>query len=695
MVTRSPPAVIPRPHTGVHRSRARVRALPWVLLALVALLDADAAPRLSTRLQAMQDALAAAQAGRLDPALAARLADDRLAAWLDYADLSARLATVTAADAQAFLDRYAQRDPAAVARWRRQWLREAARRRDAAAFLRAWTTGIDDPALRCAWLGARLDTDPSAATQPDWRDATRALWRTGTTPSGCAPVFAVFAQGAAIDDDDRWQRLLAAARRNDVGTMRSAAAGLPAAEAAQALAYATFVARPDARAARWPVNARSREVAVAGLVALGKRDADAATALLDQLAGPLRFDSTDRGAVLAPIALRAASNFDPDAASRLAAVPAMAFDETLRGWQVREALARSDWTRALAAIEAMSERQRSDAQWRYLQGRLRALTGDRAGAERAWRQAAQQPNFYGFLAADRIGAPYALCPLPTPDDAGHSRKVAATPALQRAFDLHQLDRDAWAEAEWQDALAGFTASERVTAVALAQHVGWYDRAVFALGKGQPDELRLYALRFPLAHERSIAQAATKHALDPAWINAEIRAESLFDPQARSRADARGLMQVLPATGAALAAQEGLPWRGGDSLFDPDTNIALGSAYLRQLLDRHDGRPWLAIASYNAGPAPVARWLAARPTLDPDFWIETIGYRETREYVPRILAFSVLYDWRLNGDTLPLSARLAGTTAPRKGVACPTEATAPAALAPATQPATQPATKTPR
>ncbi len=646
-----------------------------LLLACAMVLSADAATRLSPRLQAMQDALSAAQAGTLDPALAVRLADDPLSAWLEFARLTANVQASSAADAEAFLARASQRDPAAAARFRPQWLRELARRGDDAAFLRAWRDNVDDPALRCAWLAARLDTRATAATHPDWQDPARALWRSGNAPAACTPVFAALADTTALTNDDRWQRLLAAAQRNDVASMRSAAIGLPAADAAQAAAYAAFIRAPDASAARWPVTARSRAVAVAGLVALGKRQPDAAAALLARLTAPLQLSAAERGAVLAPIALRAASNFGADAPARLAAVPAAGFDAGLRGWQVREALARSDWASALAAIEAMSPAQRDDAQWRYLQGRLRALTGDAAGARAAWQIAALQPNFYGFLAADRIGAPYALCPLPVPDDAALVRHVAASPALQRAFDLHRIQRDAWAEAEWQDALSGFNAEQRVQAVALAQQHGWLDRAVFALGKGNPDELRLYALRFPLAHQQSIARAAATHALDPAWISAEIRAESLFDPQARSHADARGLMQVLPATGQQLAASAGLPWQGGDSLYDADTNIAIGSAYLRQLLDRYNGRTWLAIASYNAGPAPVARWQAARPALDPDLWIETIGYRETREYVPRILAFSVLYDWRLNGDALPISARMAGTNAPRKRFVCPTDASA--------------------
>lgn len=133
----------------------------------------------------------------------------------------------------------------------------------------------------------------------------------------------------------------------------------------------------------------------------------------------------------------------------------------------------------------------------------------------------------------------------------------------------------------------------------------------------------------------------------------------------------GLMQVLPATGAGVAKSIGLTGYGGaDSLYDPDTNIAIGTAYLRQLMNKYDGLPYVTIAAYNAGPTPTARWQGQRPGFDPDLWIETISYKETREYVARVLAFSVIYDWRLNGDALPLSDRLMGRLVDkRKSFSC--------------------------
>ncbi|WP_314404949.1 lytic transglycosylase domain-containing protein, partial [Stenotrophomonas rhizophila] len=187
----------------------------------------------------------------------------------------------------------------------------------------------------------------------------------------------------------------------------------------------------------------------------------------------------------------------------------------------------------------------------------------------------------------------------------------------------------------------------------------------------PDEQRLYSLRFPLHHDDAIRRESARNAIDPAWVAAEIRAESIFNPKARSPANAMGLMQVLPATGASVAKSIGLTNYGGAaSLYDPDTNIALGTAYLRQLMNKYEGLPYITIAAYNAGPTPTARWQTQRPGFDPDIWIETISYKETREYVARILAFSVIYDWRLNGNALPVTDRMNGRLqAKRKNFAC--------------------------
>ena len=126
---------------------------------------------------------------------------------------------------------------------------------------------------------------------------------------------------------------------------------------------------------------------------------------------------------------------------------------------------------------------------------------------------------------------------------------------------------------------------------------------------------MYALRFPIHHADTIRREAAKNGLDPAWVAAEIRAESVFNPNARSGANAMGLMQVVPATGLATARRIGVPWSGVQTLFDPDANIAIGSAYLRELYDKY-GPPYMRPAIRSRC---IAVTRARKPTRWPHRW----------------------------------------------------------------------------
>ncbi len=623
------------------------------------------AQNLDAQRPTVRAALEAAERGGFDAAQFPGIASHPLYGWVEYAAMARDWTGVSAAQAQAFLKRYAGQPVAET--FRSGWLGELARREDWPAFLDAWKPR-ESTALRCAELRARAATGRLDA---QWNEDAKALWRGAakSMPDACDPVFAQLAARGQLTPELRWQRIDAAAAEGQTGVMRAAARGLPAAEATLAGNYAAFIDAARPGVPDWPKTERSRQMATYGLMRLAGRDPGVAELRLPQVAGALGLGEEQRNKVLYEIALWTVASYEPDSARRLAAVPDAAYDERLHEWQVREAMARGDWRNALAALRRMSPAQREDSRWRYFEGRLAEETGDKAEAQRLFALAAKSTTFHGFLAADRLQQPYALCAWIPNDGADAKTAVARDPAIVRAMELWRLDRAAWATSEWNDALKRFDDTQRRLAVEVAQDNGWFDRAVFALGKN-PDEQRLYRLRFPLHHGDTIRREATKNALDPAWIAAEIRAESVFNPRARSQANALGLMQVLPATGAATAAKNGLPWAGVASLYDSDINIALGSAYLRELLDKY-GLPYVTIAAYNAGPTPTARWQAQRPSFPADFWIETISYKETREYVARVLAFSVLYDWRLNGAALPLTERMHGRLdAKRKPFVCP-------------------------
>src|SRR5690606_10615527 len=177
----------------------------------------------------------------------------------------------------------------------------------------------------------------------------------------------------------------------------------------------------------------------------------------------------------------------------------------------------------------MPAAQRSQSRWTWFEARMRELTGDRAAARPLYAAAARHADFHGFMAADRIDQPYALCPLEHGASVAERAAVAADPALQRAMALFRINRATWATREWRDALTRFSDRQRWIAVEIAQDNGWFDRGVFGLvnvgGERKPEELRLYTLRFPLHHETLIRAEAARNGLDTAWVAAEIRAES--------------------------------------------------------------------------------------------------------------------------------------------------------------------------
>ena len=574
--------------------------------------------------------------------------DHPLFPYLEYAQLRRQLASAKPAEIERFLDRHVNLPISE--RLRGEWLGVLGKRQAWADYRRVYRQSQNET-LRCyaanAWLQVK-------ATRTQGLKLAESLWLSGRSVSdACNPAFAQLAVAGKITPALRWQRVELALRANNPGIARFAARGLPAAEQKQALALADWLEQPS----KGPGTGLPAEAAAAVLVNIAKRDPDLAESQLAALDKALRFSADQRGAVLNAIALWSAA------------------DPRLREWQAREALARQDYAAVEQALKKMSAEQGQDSRWRYLAARIDELQGRTDSANEQFRQLAEEANFHGFLAADRINAEYALCPLDAPDNSKLKQQIFDVAGMQRAFELFQLGRRGWAAAEWSAAVPALSDDERRVAVELAIEAGWTDRAVFGIDPSKDSQF--YRLRFPIAYTRELNRESKRHQLDSAWVAGLIRAESAWQHDARSHADARGLMQLLPSTAAPLAKQLGLRWRPSSTLYDPISNIRLGTAHLARELARLNGRPFLATAAYNAGPTPVGRWMQQRATDPIDLWIETIPYKETREYVARVMAFAVIYDWRLGREPLALSARLQGdsTKAQRRRFHCPSSTAA--------------------
>ncbi|AGG87427.1 transglycosylase SLT domain-containing protein [Rhodanobacter denitrificans] len=653
----------------------------WLLTSVPA---RAAAPDAAQRAAFRQAYAAAQQGGDGWRQLAANLHDYPLYPYLAAAALQHDIQQLDRASVEAYLAQYPDWIPAADLR--RAFLRELARRQDWSTFLALYQSGLGDT-LACDALQARL---AGGGTLEFERDLA-ALWAKPSLPDACDPVLAAAHTQGLLTEARLWTRIDRAADAGQAGTIASLAGWLAEPGRASALQLALALRDPAAAldAARsWPNQPRQRQAAALALTRQARRDVDAADAAWQQLQSRFGFSEAQRNQILQALALYHATDFDDGALARLIALPAAAQTDGTREWRVRVALAQQDWSAVLAGLDAMPADQRQDSEWQYFRGRALAALGRDDEARRLFEAQADKPTFFGFLSADRLDRPYAICPLTLADDPQREQALLANPGLLRAFELYAVDLPKFARREWARALQDADPDTQRVAADMANRRGWYDRAVFTLSSG--DALRLYDLRFPLASQDGLVPQAGQAGIEPAWAYGILRAESAWMSDAQSGADARGLMQLLPATAALVAKRNGLDWGGGDTLYDPATNIALGTRYLAQMAARFNGSPWLASAAYNAGPNKVDQWLATRGMLAPDLFVATIPYRETREYVARVMAFSVIYDWRLSGDTVvPLATRMSPIGQPyavptaataRRAVDCPAEAASAAAVA---------------
>ncbi|HET6431924.1 transglycosylase SLT domain-containing protein [Dyella sp.] len=677
------PAFAPLPH---RTDRSFLRLACAFALLLVAPGIVRAAAGTEAQRAAFTTAYASAQRGDAAwKAQAKGLESYVLYPYLPAAALEHDLATLDTAAVSDYLARYPGQIPANDLR--RAFLGELARRQDWNDFLALYQDGLGD-ALACDALQARMARGETLDFQRD----LDALWHRPSLPGACDPVLAQARAQGLLTTDRLWARIDRALYAGAGGTVAALAGWLPDEQAAAGARLAQALRDPAAAVAdadHWPDTPRHRQAAALALQRLARRQSGAADAAWLTLRHRFSFSDAQRNDVLNALALFHATDFDDNALQRLSQLPPDAQSDATREWRVRVALAAQNWPAVLKAIDALSPAQQADGEWQYFRARALAELGKPAQAQPLFAALAQQPTYFGFLAADRADAPYTLCPLSLDDDAARAQSLLANIGLQRAFELYAVGMPREARREWAQALRGTDPATQREAALLAYQRGWYDRAVFTFSSG--DMLRLYEQRFPLASQDGVVPQAEQAGIDPAWAYAIARAESAWMSDAHSGADARGLMQLLPATAAQVARSYQLPWNGGDSLYDPAVNVALGTRYLAQMAARFNGAPWLASAAYNAGPIKVDQWLAERGTLPPDVFTATIPYKETREYVARVMAFSVIYDWRMSGRAVPLDARMppiGATYAPpapgaaRKAISCPATAAASAERVPA-------------
>jgi soluble lytic murein transglycosylase len=540
-----------------------------------------------------------------------------------------------------------------------QWLASLAQRRRWDWFLPR-ATDATDPALICDRLAGRLATGDGERLAAD----ALARWSLPQRePIECAPVVAWLRLKGLLTPALLEARARAALAADNPSLAREFIAEVPAERAAPLTMWLQLLESPKSTLT---TLAMTRETAVetdalvAGFTRLSNTDAPAAATLLPLLLS--RPDATPpvRGRLQRAFALGEAYARQPGSVAAFDAVPAENVDTPVQEWRVRAALWAGNYGKVLEWTERMPATLSSQPRWRYWHARAVAATAGAEAAASSFGQIAHLRDYYGYLAADRLQQPYDLNIHPVPDDTSLQDTLTADPGLIRAHALFDCDMADDAAAEWNAALASMGPAVKIQAARLASRWGWYGEAIAMLA--QADSWDDVPLRYPRPFAAIIAQASNLTQVPADWILAIIRQESLYRKDAVSRADARGLMQMQPGTASAVAKRWHLPVPSRDDLFDPAVAIALGAAYVHELLDRYGHQLDLSLAAYNAGPVSVARWLPAQP-LDAAAWIENIPYAETRTYVEHVLEHIVAFAVMRDADPPRLSTLLPPVQAP--------------------------------
>ena len=416
------------------------------------------------------------------------------------------------------------------------------------------------------------------------------------------------------------------------------------------------------------ITTKRKELSVLALIRIAATNPDQAADQLTHRWG-LMLSKEERNWTWGAIGKQAAIKLQDNANGYFAKVTRDAdLSDDMLGWKARAALRQGDWKTVSQAIDAMQD-SAGDPTWVYWRAKATLASNptemQRNQALQALRGIASVKGFYEQLALEESGQSITLPAKPAPLSSTEKSSAAANTGLQRALYAISLGLRAEGNREWNYTTnlhtpGGMPERELLAAADLACQRQVWDRCINTSDK--TINLLDMEQRFPTPLRETVLRKSKAVGLDPAYVYGLIRQESRFVTDARSGVGASGLMQVMPATAKWTAKKIGLNGFTVEQLNDHEVNVAIGTGYLKLVLDDFGGSMALAAAAYNAGPSRPRNWRNG-PVLDGAIWAENIPFQETRDYVKKVLSNSTNYAALLTGQAQSLKARL-GTVGPK-------------------------------
>lgn len=586
--------------------------------------------------------------------------------WAAYWEMKARLQDVSLPELQEFLARYAgtyQED-----RLRNDWLLLAGQRRDWNGFtsLHPAFRMNDDAQVRC--YAVLIETLQSGtATQGQAEEVRRNWFGQRDLDDGCLTAADRMISARMMSPNDAWKKARLAIEANRP----------------QAARAAIMLVAPDAiplfdemnanvgkfLASRAVVAAKSRrELVVLALIKMANSDPETAASQFDVKWSPM-LSAEERNWLWGTMGRQAAIKLSPLANNYFANVTKNSdLSDEMLAWKARAALRTGDWKTVQTAIDAMSETQQRDPTWVYWKARsLASYGGDerRAQARVLYESISGTRGFYELLALEELGQRATVPSRPAPLTAEEKNAARNNPALNRAIYAISIGMRPEGTREWNyatnlHATGGMSDRDLLAAADLACQREIWDRCINTSErtKGVIDVDQ----RFPMPFKDMVVRKSREIGLDPAYVYGLIRQESRFIMDARSGVGASGLMQVMPATARWTARKIGMSDFTQGQINDHDTNITIGTNYLKLALDDFDGSMALAAAAYNAGPGRPRNWRNG-PPMEAAIWAENVPFSETRDYVKKVLANTTNYAALITGKPQSLKEKL-GRVGPR-------------------------------
>ncbi len=582
----------------------------------------------------------------------ARLTHYPLLPYLDYYQLAFRPGAADYDKVTRFIREHG--DTPQSNRLERSYLTHLAQSQQWSQFLRFYPAKPSSTDLLCMHYQARYYT----GQQTQALQEAGKLWLSGQSrPDACAPLFQLWQQAGLRTQEKVWTRMTLAFEAENPNLIRHLGAQLGSGMRPYADQMIALFEQP-ARAmnpAYFSTAAPSRRLLSLGLARYANQQPESVLRQLVQARSRFGLTPAEVAPVERAVARRLLLDRSISQRSWVDATVVRLDDPDLLELRARLAIWEQDWRGLSGWVKRMPMALQKEDRWRYWLARSLEVQGQKKPARDLYLETANLRGFYGFMAAQRTGVPYRIknqsAGTKVPDWRTATHRW---PFLLRVRELLNMNEITAARAEWVHNMDRNPVAQRIEFGHIALNQGWHELAILASIRAEAWDA--IELRFPKPYKQTFSQMARERSVDMSLLYAVSRQESALYPRAESPVGARGLMQLMPGTAKETASKLGVPYRNPEQLFEPTLNVRLGSAYLKRLLDVYDGNRILATAAYNAGPGRVKRWREQSRNRPMDVWVESIPYKETRNYVQNVLSFDLIYQHKLQQPLRFMSER---------------------------------------